>query len=99
MIKEINKFLKVKKSAILVPCVLATLLVSSIYSANAMRSHGDRRGPPQEAFTVCENKSSGDTCEITVNNNKTMSGTCETPRGDKLVCVPEGHSDRNSMSH
>jgi hypothetical protein len=45
---------------------------------------------PQEAFTACEGKASGDACSVTFREH-TMEGTCTAgPEGGKLHCRPSG---------
>ena len=47
-------------------------------------------GPPQEAFTACENLSEGDACSASTPRGE-MKGSCKAPpQGDgALACVPE----------
>lgn len=45
--------------------------------------------PPPEAFEACEDALQGDACRVETPHG-TLNGTCEMPRGDVLVCVPEG---------
>ena len=51
---------------------------------------GERRGPPPEAFEACANLVQGDSCTVETPRGQ-LSGSCEMPRGEELVCVPEGH--------
>jgi hypothetical protein len=44
--------------------------------------------PPQEAITACASKSSGASCSFTGGRGETVSGTCQTPQGSSLACVP-----------
>ena len=44
--------------------------------------------PPQEALTACSAKSAGASCSFTGGRGETVSGTCQTPQGSLLVCVP-----------
>ncbi|QGY39395.1 DUF1566 domain-containing protein [Pseudodesulfovibrio cashew] len=54
-------------------------------SEQGMRPRG---GPPEEAYTACENKELGDGCTVRTPHG-TLSGICRnTPDG--TVCVPEG---------
>ncbi len=56
---------------------------------------GKRKGPPPEAFSVCEGQSSGDSCTMETPHGE-ATGTCEDPKDDgKLACVPEDHDDRH----
>ncbi|HLK91785.1 MAG TPA: hypothetical protein VKZ18_17980 [Polyangia bacterium] len=47
--------------------------------------------PPPEAFTACEQKGSGDSCQVTLHEH-TIDGTCAAaPDGSgKLACRPNG---------
>lgn len=50
--------------------------------------NGQRPQPPQEAFTVCNGKSTGKSCSFTAPRG-TVTGTCQTPPGEfSTVCVP-----------
>jgi YHYH protein len=44
--------------------------------------------PPQEALTACSAKSAGGSCSFTGGRGETISGTCQTPQGSTLACVP-----------
>lgn len=57
--------------------------------------HGERRGPPPEAYTACEGKSSGVSAEMVTPQGDTLTGTCETERDDTLVLRPERAKDNN----
>ncbi len=43
--------------------------------------------PPQEAVSACTGKSAGASCSFTVPRG-TLSGTCNTPPGQSLACLP-----------
>ncbi|MBW2474940.1 MAG: hypothetical protein JRE56_10160 [Deltaproteobacteria bacterium] len=47
------------------------------------------KGPPPEAFEVCEGKQAGDSVEFAGRRGETLTATCEE-RNDQLVAVPEG---------
>jgi len=73
--------------------LMVALLLSSPsgYANNNDQAKGERRGPPPEAFTVCEGKSSGDTAQLETRNGKTLAGICEELGGmnaGKLVLRP-----------
>ncbi|NDV25251.1 DUF1566 domain-containing protein [Desulfovibrio sp. JC010] len=53
------------------------------------RGPGNGQGPPEEAFTACENKSQGDDCTVETPHG-TLNGQCVS-RGEQTFCVPEGH--------
>lgn len=44
-------------------------------------------GPPPEAFDACANRPHGAACSFATPRG-TLEGTCQTPRGNDLVCVP-----------
>lgn len=44
--------------------------------------------PPQAAITACGGKSVNATCSFTGGRGEIVSGTCQTPPGASLVCVP-----------
>ena len=44
--------------------------------------------PPQSAINACSGKSSGSACSFTGGRGETVSGTCQTPPGSSLACVP-----------
>ena len=47
--------------------------------------NGKRRGPPPEAYTACEGKSSGDSSQLTTPRGEVLTGSCEEGRDGKLV--------------
>jgi hypothetical protein len=44
--------------------------------------------PPPAAFEACQQKKSGDVCEVTFREH-TMSGTCKAMPDERLVCHPD----------
>lgn len=48
---------------------------------------GERRGPPPEAFSACENSSVGDACSFSGRNDNEVSGSCRQHNG-QLACAP-----------
>lgn len=44
--------------------------------------------PPQQAIDACSGKSSGASCSFTGGRGETVSGSCKTPPGASLACVP-----------
>ncbi len=52
------------------------------------RSDGRRQGPPQEAYTACEGKNTGDEAQFVDPRGETVTGTCEQ-EGDQLVLRPD----------
>lgn len=90
------------KNIVKITLVVATLSFTPILSAYGQEPQqqserggesSQRKGPPKEAFTVCEGKSVNSSCTVTTPHGK-ESGTCQSsPKGDGMVaCVPEGHS-------
>lgn len=77
------------KSKILFP-ILLSLGAFFVGAASAQPPEGARRGPPPEAFAACESQDEGSLCEFE-SPHGTLEGTCQTPRGDRLVCVPNDH--------
>lgn len=76
--------------------LLTTLLVATIAMANQNSNErgGERemREPPQEAITICEGKSEGDSCSVTSPRGDTLEGTCRnTPDNKYFACVPKNH--------
>ncbi len=53
-----------------------------------------KKGPPQEAITVCENAVIGSQCQFVGKSGEELMGQCEKRR-DHIVCVPEGHDRRH----
>ncbi len=49
--------------------------------------------PPKAAFDVCAKSKVGDACTFKGRMDRTLTGTCETPRdgGKALVCRPDRH--------
>ncbi len=47
-----------------------------------------RRTPPEEAYTACEGKNSGDTADFVNPRGDTVTGRCEQ-EGDRLVLRPD----------
>ena len=54
----------------------------------------DRRGPPPEAFTACEDMSTGDSSAFSGRNGESITGTCEEGRDGSLVLRPDNAPDR-----
>ena len=66
------------------------LILTSQFAAadNNQQGNSGRQGPPQEAFTACENKSAGDSAQFEGRNGEAITGTCEEKRG-KMVLIPD----------
>lgn len=61
---------------------------------SSSESGRQRRGPPPEAYTACENKADGDTAQFVNRRGKTLVGTCEQV-GEKLVLRPNNRKGGN----
>jgi hypothetical protein len=44
--------------------------------------------PPQEALNACSGKTNGASCSFVTPMGDTLSGTCGTPQGSALACMP-----------
>jgi hypothetical protein len=69
--------------------ITLTSAVLTLMSAQAISADDSRRGPPPEAFEVCEGQAEGDTVSINTPKGDTVEATCQMMQ-DKLVAVPEG---------
>lgn len=65
---------------------LTLVLPLVIGIAHAQPPHG----PPPEAFAACEDQETGSRCAFE-SVHGTLEGVCRTPRGERLVCVPDDH--------
>ncbi|MEM9171122.1 MAG: hypothetical protein AAGA84_00300 [Pseudomonadota bacterium] len=75
---------------------IATLLALGL-SANAQDNKKPRRGPPAEAFEVCEGQVTEAACAFVGRRGETVEGVCVLPprkETDKLVCKPENRPER-----
>jgi len=52
-----------------------------------------RRGPPPEAFEICEGKSEGDSVSFTTPKGDSVEATCKLMR-EKLVAVPDNMPEK-----
>ena len=51
----------------------------------------NNQGPPQEALAACANSTQDATCSFTMQNGKTIDGSCITPpNSSELACAPQG---------
>ena len=79
---------------------LAFLALNGVAVAEAGdgQRHGGRHGPPAVAMEACAAAVQGDACSFVGREGETVSGSCEIPRDEQLVCSPEGgppgHGDR-----
>jgi len=61
---------------------------------NNANPNGQPRKPPPEARDACEGKSVGDICGFLTPHGDQLTGTCRTPPGSGLACVPDGMPGR-----
>ena len=87
------------------PVVIALLGIfiafSSLGNEACAQQQGRRhQGPPPEAYTACEGKSTGDAAEFVSPRGDTVTGTCEQ-KDDRLVLRPDnspGGRGRNTAN-
>ena len=80
-----------KHSLQLVACI-AIMTITAYANGQPPPNDGqERHGPPPEAFSACEGKSTGDACTVSTPRGE-LSGTCQMPGGNALACAPEGHN-------
>lgn len=80
----------------LVVAILATLALTLAWAEDPPDQDGmrnKRKGPPPEAFEVCEGKSVGDAAELTTPRGDTLTGTCQEMDG-RLVLRPDNMPER-----
>ncbi len=72
--------------------VALTLGLGSVAAQSAGNGREGRphNGPPPAAFQACASAEVGDACSFEGREGD-LQGTCQTPRGERLVCVPAGH--------
>ncbi len=74
--------------------VAALLIWTGTAIADKNEDRPDRpedREPPQAAFEACAAAVESDSCTVETDRGHTLSGSCAmSPRGEALVCVPEG---------
>lgn len=56
---------------------------------------GQRRGPPPEALSACQNLSVGAACSFTGRRNESVSGQCVITPDEQMACKPEGRPPRS----
>ncbi|MCP3941945.1 MAG: hypothetical protein GY710_10745 [Desulfobacteraceae bacterium] len=93
---------------IIIKITITAIIILGIGTAAAFAADTENRqpmdghkGPPPEAYTACENKSTGDTAQFTGPDGKSVTGTCEQ-EGDRLVLRPDnppgGKNSENRQS-
>jgi len=69
--------------------LFAILALTFASAQNQRPTQGEKRTPPQEAISACENKSEGASCSMTTPRDHTIEGTCtNTPDGKYFACKP-----------
>ena len=73
-----------------IPLAIVIMLAGvSTGFAQDNQEQGRRQGPPQEAFTACDNLTEGDGCSFNTPHGD-LTGQCvQDRRGDGLICRPE----------
>ncbi|MEO0323132.1 MAG: hypothetical protein AAF447_09260, partial [Myxococcota bacterium] len=72
--------------------VVSAGLFLVVFSSAGLVVAQQRQGPPPpppEAFAACENQEEGSLCAVETPRGEVLEGTCQVPRGERLVCVPE----------
>lgn len=73
---------------------------------NQNQENISKGNPPAEMSSVCDGKSEGDSCEMSMPQGKdgnsgdstTVTGTCKkSPQGDQLVCMPNNMPNNGNM--
>ena len=79
----------IKKTSIAIILMGTFVAVNAFGEESYSRGQGrGRQGPPQAAYTACEDKQAGDTAEFETRRGFTVTGTCEQ-EGDRLVLRPD----------
>ncbi|WP_339132862.1 MAG: hypothetical protein WGN25_11285 [Candidatus Electrothrix sp. GW3-4] len=79
-----------KQTVIFALALLSLCSVHAFAADNAQRREGRHRQPPQEAYTVCEGKESGDQAEFTGRRGEAVTGICVQEKdGDRLFLRPD----------
>lgn len=70
---------------------IVVVLIGSAYDSQETQTEPkEMREPPQEAISICEGRSEGDSCSINSPRGDTLSGRCQnTPDGKYFACKPE----------
>ncbi len=75
---------------------ITLLLASQSGLADNSQQSSDRRGPPPEAYSICEDKNAGDSVQLENRRGELMTGTCEDHDG-KLALRPERKQSSNQQ--
>jgi len=84
--------MKVKTSLLAKIALVGIMLFGITNFAIAQDNRGQqKRTPPKEAITACQDKDTGTTCSMQTPRGDTLEGTCKyTPDEKYFVCMPEG---------
>jgi len=84
--------MKVKTSLKAKMALVVIMLFGIINFAIAQDNRGpQKRTPPKEAITACQNKDTGTACLMRTPQGDTLEGICKyTPDNKYFVCMPEG---------
>jgi len=75
--------------------IALTSLFIAFSATQVFAEEKGRRGPPPEAFEVCEGKSAGDSVSFTTPKGDSVAATCQLKR-EKLVAVPDNMPDKKA---
>ena len=83
--------MKVNTLKLIAITLMGIFTIFNLYAGTAFaKGKGDHQGPPPEAYTVCEGKSSGDTASFESPHGDAVTGTCVKDRNDdRLVLQPD----------
>ena len=77
---------------------LTLVLVRQVGCSAQAETKKERRGPPPEAYTVCEGKSAGEQTQLQTRRGDTVSGTCVDNNGT-LVFRPDNPPHGKRQRH
>ncbi|MDP6674435.1 MAG: hypothetical protein QGH93_06245, partial [Gammaproteobacteria bacterium] len=78
--------------------MLLIVLISLAGYAEAHERRGGRRGPPPKSIEACASLIAGDSCTFTGRRDNEITGTCRTPQGTELGCIPANRGGRNGKN-
>jgi len=79
----------------LIACAIGAGSATAANERGGDGERGGRRGPPPEALQACVGASQGQACSFAGRQGETVTGTCEIPRANELVCFREGGPPRH----
>jgi hypothetical protein len=59
--------------------IIFHLVLTPVYADQQRPPRDERRGPPVEAFTACENLQENDACSFIGRNDEMLDGVCVAP--------------------